>query len=131
MHNIQYSTLYSSQCTVHYTVHNIQYSTLYSAQYTVQYILHSTLYSAQYIGYSTLYSVQYLVYSTLYNAQYTVHSTISSVKYCRPDAAFLAMAARWHTFEPRIFRLLHMIFGYKHSILQTFKPSFKPSNLQL
>jgi hypothetical protein len=51
--------------------------------------------------------------------QCTVCSTVNSVGYCTPYTALLAMAARIHTFEPRSFRLLHMMLGYKHFILHT------------
>ena len=89
MHSVQSSI----KCTVHYTV----YSPVYSAQYIIQ---------------CTVCSVHYII-------QFTVYRTVYSVEYYRTDTAFSAMAARMHTFEPRSFRLRHMMFGYKNFIPQT------------
>ena len=106
------------------------YSTVYSVKHIIKCTVYCPLYSVQYIIECTVYSpvnsvqwiIQCTIHSTVYSVQYilqcTAYSTVYSADYCRPNTAFLAMAASRHTFKPRIFRLLHMMSGYKNFILQ-------------
>ena len=97
------SVLYTVQCTLHCTLYSTLYTVLYSVQCTVQCAVYCALYSVLYIVQCTLhYTVYSAVYSVLYNVQctcfvsWTSHCISTDAESRLLHLSFSQLTTVWH-----------------------------------